>query len=97
MECGNKLEFSCPECDSENPPGSKFCNECGTKLTSSKTPDLSPLEDKIDKIQRYLPEGLTDKILSQKDGIEGEKKQVTVKKGSSLLLTLVGNKGQKKT
>jgi len=39
--------------------------------------DLS-FEEKIAKIQRYLPEGLTEKILSQRDRIEGERKRVTV-------------------
>ena len=33
---------------------------------------------KLTKIQKYLPKGLTDKILSQRDRIEGERKQVTV-------------------
>jgi len=32
----------------------------------------------VAKIQRYLPKGLTEKILSQRDRIEGERKQVTV-------------------
>jgi len=36
------------------------------------------LENKIDKIQRYMPQGLTEKILAQKCKIEGERKQVTV-------------------
>jgi len=35
-------------------------------------------DEKIDKIQRYLPKGITEKILSQKGKIEGERKQVTV-------------------
>lgn len=35
-------------------------------------------DEKINKIQRYLPKGLLKKILSQKDKIEGERKQVTV-------------------
>jgi len=35
-------------------------------------------EEKIAKIQRYLPQGLTEKILSQRDRIEAERKQVTV-------------------
>lgn len=39
--------------------------------------DLSH-DEKLEKIQRYLPEGLTEKILSQRDKIEGERKQVTV-------------------
>src|SRR6056297_185590 len=36
------------------------------------------LENKIDKIQRYMPQGLTERILSQKDRIEGERRQITV-------------------
>jgi class 3 adenylate cyclase/tetratricopeptide (TPR) repeat protein len=35
-------------------------------------------DEKLTKIQKYLPKGLTEKILSQKDRIEGERKQVTV-------------------
>ena len=76
-ECGSKLSLKCPSCGSDVETGEKFCTECGTKLGSSG-PDLSPLEEKIDKIQRYLPQGLTDKILAQKDRIEGERKIVTV-------------------
>jgi len=80
-ECGAKLEKVCPNCNSLNPPQFKFCGECGHNLTipspepSSK--DLS-FDEKLDKIQRYLPKGLTEKILAQKDKIEGERKQVTV-------------------
>jgi len=79
-ECGCKLEISCPGCSKVNPPGSKFCNECGHNLITSQEPAVKNLsfEEKIDKIQRYLPKGLTEKILSQKDRIEGERKQVTV-------------------
>jgi len=78
--CGNTLEIACPECGRRNRLGSKFCKECGHNLTLPIEPtskDLS-FEEKIDKIQRYLPKGLTDKILSQRDKIEGERKQVTV-------------------
>ena len=79
-ECANKLELICPECGKCNPSGSKFCNECAKNLTLSSEPipkDLS-FDEKIDKIQRYLPKGLTEKILGQRDKIEGERKQVTV-------------------
>jgi len=78
--CGHKLELACPECGKVNPPGSRFCNGCGHDLTLPLEPipkDLS-FDEKIDKIQRYLPKGLTEKILSQRDRIEGERKQVTV-------------------
>jgi len=79
-ECGNKLEISCSNCGTLNPPGSKFCNECGHNLTQPAEPPPKELsfDEKIEKIQKYLPKGLTEKILSQRDKIEGEKKQVTV-------------------
>ena len=79
-ECGCKLEISCPDCSKINPPGSKFCNECGHNFTTPSEPVVKELsfDEKIDKIQRYLPKGLTEKILSQREKIEGERKQVTV-------------------
>jgi class 3 adenylate cyclase/tetratricopeptide (TPR) repeat protein len=78
--CGHKLELACPECGKINPPASRFCNGCGHNLTFPSKPrpkDLS-FDEKLEKIQRYLPKGLTEKILSQRDKIEGERKQVTV-------------------
>ena len=80
LECGQKLEKKCPQCEKALPAGAKFCNGCGYKLAAKSTPfqkDLS-LDAKIAKIQKYLPEGLTEKILAQRDRIEGERKQVTV-------------------
>jgi hypothetical protein len=79
-ECGNKLEIPCPNCSTGNPPGSKFCYECGHNLVlpSEQISKELSFDEKIDKIQRYLPKGLTEKILSQRDKIEGERKQVTV-------------------
>ncbi len=79
-ECGHKFEVTCPECTASNRVGSKFCDECGHKLTAKPAPppkDLS-FDEKINKIQKYLPKGLTEKILSQRDRIEGERKNVTV-------------------
>ncbi len=63
-----------------NPLGSKFCFNCGhnlSALSASPPQDLS-FDEKIAKIQKYLPKGITEKILSQRDKIEGERKQVTV-------------------
>jgi len=74
------MELKCPNCDQALPSKAKFCNECGHNLILPTEPppkDLS-FDEKIDKIQRYLPKGLTEKILSQRDRIEGERKQVTV-------------------
>ncbi len=79
-KCGIKLEVSCPECGKNLAPDSNFCNKCGHKLSVSSEPSAQTIsfDEKIAKIQRYLPEGLTEKILSQKERIEGERKQVTV-------------------
>ena len=78
-ECGSKLESICSACGKANIPGSKFCNGCGNSLTlpSTRPKELS-FDEKLQKIQKYLPKGITEKILSQRDKIEGEKRQVTV-------------------
>ncbi len=80
LKCGEKLEFNCPQCDKHLPREAMFCDECGHKLTRpSELPSkYLSFDDKLTKIQKYLPKGLTEKILSQKDRIEGERKQVTV-------------------
>jgi class 3 adenylate cyclase len=79
-ECGIKMEQVCPGCGTKVPPGSKFCGECGQALSASapvpKTPAAAP--DPIATLRRYLPTGMAEKILAQKDRIEGEKRQVTV-------------------
>jgi class 3 adenylate cyclase/tetratricopeptide (TPR) repeat protein len=79
-ECGVKLTLVCPQCGSESLPGDKFCGECGHNLSlpSEPPPRDTSLDEKLAKIQRYLPKGLTEKILAQRDRIEGERKQVTV-------------------
>jgi class 3 adenylate cyclase/tetratricopeptide (TPR) repeat protein len=80
VECGSKLEKNCPECGYSNLLSHKFCGGCGHNLSlpvEALPKDLS-FDEKLTKIQKYLPKGLTEKILSQKDRIEGERKQVTV-------------------
>jgi hypothetical protein len=79
-ECGYKLELICPDCSKANPPGSKFCNGCGQNLSqpSKSPPQELSFDDYLAKIQKYLPQGLTEKILAQKNRIEEERKQVTV-------------------
>ena len=79
-KCGNKFERLCTQCNFANPLEFMFCGKCGHNLSAPKDTipkDLS-FDEKIEKIQRYLPKGLTEKILSQRDRIEGERKQVSV-------------------
>jgi class 3 adenylate cyclase/tetratricopeptide (TPR) repeat protein len=79
-ECGAKMELKCPKCGAELPLGRKFCGGCGhdLSLASKPIPKELSFDEKLAKIQRYLPKDLTQKILSQRDKIEGERKQVTV-------------------
>jgi len=79
-ECGQKIELVCPECGKSVPPDSKFCLECGHPLsdTSKPTPKDLTFDEKLAKIQKYLPGNITEKILSQRERIEGERKQVSV-------------------
>jgi hypothetical protein len=78
-QCGTKLSLPCPKCGYENIPGDKFCGECGHDLTVAAEPIAKPLsfDEKLKKIQRYLPGGLTEKILAQRGKIEGERRQVS--------------------
>ena len=81
LECGEKLELLCPQCDKTLPSSAKFCDECGHKLSQpAKKPSVDiSFQKKLDKIQKYLPQGLTKKILTQRDKIEGERKHITAR------------------
>ena len=70
----------CPECQFENPDGANFCTDCGHSLTAASKPNSQILSyaEKLEKIQRYLPQGITEKVLNQKEKLEGERRQVTV-------------------
>ena len=80
VECGNKLAINCPECSFTNSPTFKFCGKCGGSLNLSSEPSskFTSFDEKLSKIQKYLPEGIAEKILSQRNRIEGERKHVTV-------------------
>ncbi len=72
--------MKCPKCHSENRDGAKYCDECAHSLTifQEPIPGVPTFDEILERIQRYLPRGITDKILAQRDKIEGERKQVTV-------------------
>jgi class 3 adenylate cyclase len=70
--------------------------ECGHNLTlpAEKPGQELTFDEKLEKIQKYLPGGLTEKILAQRGKIEGERKQVTVlfcdMEGSTPLIEKLG-------
>ncbi len=78
-ECGCEIKSVCPECNFANPPDFKFCGECGAQLAAKETsqPKELSIEEKLDKIRRYLPKGVTEKVLAR-GRIEGERKHITV-------------------
>ena len=68
-ECGARLGIACPACQAPNRPGSRFCHHCGSSLAEAPAPP-SP--------QTYTPGHLARKILTARDSLAGERKQVTV-------------------
>ena len=83
-ECGARLETACLSCGASNPPGNKFCGQCGASLVQAAP------SSKFSSPQTYTPKHLAEKILTAKNSLEGERKQVTVlfadMKGSMELL-----------
>lgn len=89
-QCGQPLETRCPACGTVAKPGARFCRQCGQNLAqpakaspSSAGQPLPPartpaLDDKLDRLQRYLPQHLAAKILASGGRLEGERKLVTV-------------------
>ncbi|MFQ5830822.1 MAG: AAA family ATPase [Candidatus Methylomirabilia bacterium] len=75
-KCGAKLSVVCAQCGTANAPDHNFCKQCGQRLaavlaeTSAATRFASP--------ESYTPKHLAEKILTSKDALEGERKQVTV-------------------
>ena len=80
LECGHIFQLKCPQCGHSVLPAAKFCDECGHQLSLPSKPTLKEIsfDEKLRKIQKYLPYGLTEKVLSQRGKIEGERRQVTV-------------------
>jgi hypothetical protein len=80
IECGHKFELKCPHCGHSALAAAKFCEECGHQLVLPSKPVFHKLsfDEQMAKIQRYLPRGLTEKILAQRDKIEGERRQIMI-------------------
>ena len=78
----------CPACRNDNPPGHKFCSECGTRLTegaaaaggapATTMASLLSASHRFASPAAYTPKHLAEKILTSKAALEGERKHVTV-------------------
>ena len=73
-KCGYKFEPACSECGAPNRVGRKFCDECGYDLRTSQ----AAASIDYSSPQSYTPKSLTDKILTTRSSIEGERKLITV-------------------
>jgi predicted ATPase/class 3 adenylate cyclase len=73
-KCGSKLFLKCPNCDTEIETADDFCGECGQDLR--KSDEAAPIDRS--QPQSYTPKFLADKILTSRNSLEGERKQVTV-------------------
>jgi class 3 adenylate cyclase/tetratricopeptide (TPR) repeat protein len=62
----------CAACGALNPPGQKFCGDCGAPLGPA------PPGQKFGSPDAYTPKYLAEKILTSRSALEGERKQVTV-------------------
>src|SRR4026207_139906 len=71
-ECGARLSLPCLSCCTANSPEQKFCGQCGANLSLDTATDKPPSPDS------YTPKHLAEKILSSRNALEGERKQVTV-------------------
>ncbi len=83
-ECGARLAASCSACGATNPPTNRFCGKCGA-LLSTDVPG-----GRFASADAYTPRHIAERILSSRNALEGERKQVTVlfadMKGSMELL-----------
>src|SRR5215470_867841 len=75
LECASPLARACPNCGTPLPAAAKFCVECAHPLAG---PGPTPTQPRFASPEAYTPRHLAEKILTSKNALEGERKQVTV-------------------
>ena len=91
--CGQPLPRTCPNCGETVAPTARFCGNCGFKLAPGAQASTAILSSgpsfatadageptravSLDQLRRATPQPLAQKILAQRDRIEGERKLVT--------------------
>src|SRR5499426_907443 len=73
LECGARFAHRCSHCGTDLPTGARFCLECGQAVGGP-----SAGQDRFSSPESYTPKHLAEKILTSKNALEGERKQVTV-------------------
>jgi class 3 adenylate cyclase len=73
LECGVPQARRCASCGTVLPDAAKFCLECGQPI-----PAAGPAPAPATAPQTSTPRHLAEKILAGREGLEGERKQVTV-------------------
>ena len=73
LECGTRFPLGCTKCGTDLPAGAKFCLECGEATRAQPT-----VESHLASPIAYTPKHFAEKILTSKNALEGERKQVTV-------------------
>jgi class 3 adenylate cyclase len=83
--CGQPLERTCPNCGKPVSPNAKFCKNCGYNLTTPTAvkptappaPAAPPRQDALEVLRKSTPLNVANKILAQRERMEGERKLVT--------------------
>ena len=70
-QCGLRLELACPSCGAPVAPDAKFCGACGAALGAGPA-------ERFAAPHAYTPKHLAERILTSREALEGERKQVTV-------------------
>ena len=73
LECGTRLVLTCAQCGTELPAGAKFCLECGQPVGTRPV-----MPSRFATPETYTPKHLAEKILTARNDLAGERKQVTV-------------------
>ena len=80
---------ACTQCGADNPPGSRFCNQCGSRLLEAPAPATEAAPRAA-----YTPRHLAEHVLRNRAALAGERKRVTVLfvdiKGSTRLAQQAG-------
>jgi class 3 adenylate cyclase/ribosomal protein L40E len=92
MECGSGLPRTCAACGADAPSRAKFCMACGSSFDAltEKTRVSAQRAASSDRPSVLTPKHIAERVLRDRDAMQGERKAVTVLfadiKGSTSLI-----------